>query len=51
MKFLKKLRKRWQGWRFAKNHPELAERRHLLKVAITQGKEIPNHTVRWRKAT
>ncbi len=39
MKFLKKLRKRWQSWRFAKNHPDLVKRRGFLTEAIKPGVE------------
>lgn len=41
MKYLKKLRKRWQGWRFAKQHPRVAERRAFITEAIKQGVENP----------
>lgn len=38
MKLLKKLRKRWQAWRFAQQKPVVAERRTLLLQAVKQGK-------------
>lgn len=38
MKLLKKLRKRWQAWRFQKQKPEIYQRQTLLKEAILQGK-------------
>lgn len=49
MKFLKKLRKRWQGWRFAKQNPTVAERRGFLAEAIKQGVENPVGRARRRK--
>lgn len=49
MKFLKKLRKRWQGWHFAKQNPEVAERRSFLKETIKQGVENPVGRARRRK--
>lgn len=49
MKFLKKLRKRRQSWRFAKNHPDLVERRGFLTEAIKQGVENPVGRARRRK--
>lgn len=39
MKFLKKLRKRWQGWRFQKQNPVVAERHAYLKTAVQLGKQ------------
>ena len=51
MKFLKKLHKRWQSYRFTQHYPEISERRNLLKDAIRQGKEKPNAQIKWRKAT
>lgn len=39
MKLVKKLRKRWQAWRFAKRNPVVAERRYLLTQAVKQGKQ------------
>ncbi|MDY3123675.1 MAG: hypothetical protein SOW21_04710 [[Actinobacillus] rossii] len=41
MKFLKKLRKRWQGWRFAKQNPTVAQLRGFLTEAIKQGVKNP----------
>lgn len=38
MKLVKKLRKRWQQWRFQRQKPQVAERRNLLATAIKQGK-------------
>lgn len=38
MKLVKKLRKRWQAWRFAKQKPEVATRRQLLIEAVKKGK-------------
>lgn len=38
MKLIKKLRKRWQAWRFQKANPIVAERRGLLILAIIQGR-------------
>lgn len=38
MKLIKKLRKRWQAWRFQKANPIVAERRALLAQAILKGK-------------
>ncbi|MDD6910763.1 hypothetical protein [Actinobacillus minor] len=46
---MKKLRKRWQSWRFAKNHPDLAERWGFLTEAIKQGAENPVGRARRRK--
>lgn len=41
MKLIKKLRKRWQLWRFQKQHPVVAERRAFLIEAIKQGNYCP----------
>lgn len=41
MKLIKKLRKRWQLWRFAKQKPVIAERRGYLLLAIRQGNQSP----------
>ncbi|AGK01605.1 TPA: hypothetical protein PXF07_000042 [Mannheimia haemolytica] len=49
MKYIKKLRKRWQIWRFLKNHPEVAQRRDLLAIAIKQGVENPVGRARRRE--
>lgn len=39
MKLVKKLRKRWQAWRFQQQKPKMAERRALLEIALQQGRE------------
>lgn len=39
MKLIKKLRKRWQQWRFHRQKPQVTERRKLLAQAIQQGKQ------------
>lgn len=50
MKLIKKLRKRWQLWRFHKQNPQAAERRALLKIALEQGKlEGESVNQGWRK--
>ncbi|MGX3066440.1 hypothetical protein [Ursidibacter arcticus] len=41
MKFVKKLRKRWQLWQFQQQKPVIAERHHYLKQAIQQGNQHP----------
>lgn len=41
MKLVKKLRKRWQLWRFQRQKPQVAERHQLLKQAILQGNQHP----------
>ncbi|MGX2948576.1 hypothetical protein [Frederiksenia canicola] len=41
MKLVKKLRKRWQQWRFQRQKPVIAERHHYLKQAILQGNQNP----------
>ncbi|WP_193329809.1 hypothetical protein [[Mannheimia] succiniciproducens] len=41
MKYLKKLRKRWQGWRFAKQNPVVAESRSYITLALKLGVENP----------
>lgn len=46
MKFYKKLRKRWQVWRFQKANPIVAERRALLARAILQGRDCTNNRPR-----
>lgn len=38
MKLLKKLRKRWQQWRFQQQKPTVASRRGVIQQAIAQGK-------------
>ncbi|MEG9490044.1 hypothetical protein [Mannheimia indoligenes] len=49
MKFLKKIRKRWQSWRFHQQKPTVAERRDLLAIAIKQGVENPVGRARRRE--
>lgn len=39
MKLIKKLRKRWQAWRFQQQKPKVAERRALLVQAVKQGRK------------
>lgn len=41
MRFLIKLYKRWQRWRFAKRKPVIAERHSILKEAVRQGNQSP----------
>lgn len=41
MKFLRKLRKRQQGWRFAQQNPVVAERRSYITQALKLGVENP----------
>ncbi|MDD0824361.1 hypothetical protein PTQ27_07785 [Mannheimia sp. AT1] len=41
MKYLKKVRKRWQLWQFYRQQPELKTRHNLLREAIKQGIENP----------
>lgn len=46
MKLVKKLRKRWQQWRFQQQKPQVAERRTLLLQAVKQGKSQEGGNVR-----
>lgn len=41
MRLVKKLRKRWQMWRFLQKQPHIAERRAYLRQAIKLGNTHP----------
>lgn len=49
MKFLKKIRKRWQSWRFHQQKPTIATHRDLLAIAIKKGVENPVGRARRRE--
>ena len=49
MKFLKKIRKRWQSRRFHKQNSVVAERRDFVALAIKQGVENPIGRARRRE--
>lgn len=40
-KWIKKLRQRWQQWRFYRRRPDLAERHNWLRAAVAEGKKNP----------
>lgn len=46
MRLVKKLRKRWQQWRFQQQNPVVANRRALLTQAVKQGKSQEGGNVR-----
>lgn len=39
MKLIKKLRQRWQQWRFYRRRPDLAELHNVVRAAVAQGKQ------------
>lgn len=41
MTLIKKLRKRWQQWRFYRRRPDLTELHNVVRAAVAQGNQNP----------
>ncbi|MDY2946560.1 MAG: hypothetical protein SOS93_01730 [Mannheimia varigena] len=41
MTLIKKLRQRWQQWRFYRRRPDLAELHNVVRAAVAQGNQHP----------